>query len=171
MAEYKEDEFEEIEEESNELYEHYRFVADPGQKALRIDKFLVNRIENASRNKIQEAASAGNIRVNDNPVKANYKVKANEIVTIVMSYPPREIEIIPQDIPLKIAYEDNDLIVINKQPGMVVHPGHGNYTGTLVNALAYHLKDLPLFNSEEPRPGLLHRIDKDTSGLMVVAKT
>lgn len=170
MAENLQTEFDELE-ESNELYEHYRFVADPGQNPLRIDKFLVNRIENASRNKIQEAAAAGNIRVNDKPVKANYKIKANEVITIVMSYPPREIEIIAEDIPLNIAYEDSDLIVINKKPGMVVHPGHGNYTGTLVNALAYHLKDLPLFNSEDPRPGLVHRIDKDTSGLLVVAKT
>nr|WP_321408826.1 RluA family pseudouridine synthase [uncultured Carboxylicivirga sp.] len=170
MAEEIQNEFDEIE-ESNELFEHYRFVADAGQKPLRIDKFLVNRIENASRNKIQEAAAAGNIRVNDNPVKANYKIKANEVITIVMSYPPREIEIIPENIPLDIIYEDNDLIVLNKKPGMVVHPGHGNYTGTMVNALAYHLKDLPLFNSQDPRPGLVHRIDKDTSGLLVIAKT
>ncbi|MCU4165809.1 RluA family pseudouridine synthase [Carboxylicivirga caseinilyticus] len=170
MAEEIQNEFEEFE-ESNELFEHYRFVADPGQKPLRIDKFLVNRIENASRNKIQEAAAAGNIRVNDNPVKANYKIKANEVITIVMSYPPREIEIIPENIPLDIIYEDDDLIVLNKKPGMVVHPGHGNYTGTMVNALAYHLKDLPLFNSQDPRPGLVHRIDKDTSGLLVIAKT
>nr|WP_321451149.1 RluA family pseudouridine synthase [uncultured Carboxylicivirga sp.] len=170
MAEEIQNEFDELE-ESNELYEHYRFETDPGQKPLRIDKFLVNRIENASRNKIQDAAAAGNIRVNDKPVKSNYKIKANEVITIVMSYPPREIEIIPQDIPLDIIYEDDDLIVLNKKPGMVVHPGHGNYTGTMVNALAFHLKDLPLFNSEDPRPGLVHRIDKDTSGLLVIAKT
>lgn len=180
MAEHiQEDEFEELEgleegngsDEGNELYEHYRFVTDPGQKPLRIDKFLVNRIENASRNKIQDAAAAGNIRVNDQPVKANYKIKANEVITIVMSFPRRELKIIAQDIPLDIPYEDDDLIIINKKPGMVVHPGHGNYTGTMVNALAWHLKDLPLFNSEDPRPGLVHRIDKDTSGLLVVAKT
>nr|WP_319399337.1 RluA family pseudouridine synthase [uncultured Carboxylicivirga sp.] len=170
MAEEIQNEFDEFE-ESNELYEHYRFETDPGQKPLRIDKFLVNRIENASRNKIQDAAAAGNIRVNDKPVKSNYKIKANEVITIVMSYPPREIEIIPQDIPLDIIFEDDDLIVLNKKPGMVVHPGHGNYTGTMVNALAFHLKDLPLFNSEDPRPGLVHRIDKDTSGLLVIAKT
>ncbi len=160
-----------VSEEENELYEHYRFVTDPGQKPLRIDKFLVNRVENASRNKIQDAAAAGNIRVNDVPVKANYKVKANEVITIVMSFPRRELKIIAQDIPLDILYEDDQLIIINKKPGMVVHPGHGNYTGTMVNALAWHLKDLPLFNSEDPRPGLVHRIDKDTSGLLVVAKT
>ena len=170
MAEEVQNEFEELE-ENGELFEHYRFVTDPGQNPLRIDKFLVNRIENASRNKIQDAAAAGNIRVNDKPVKANYKIKANEVITIVMSYPPREIEIIAEDIPLDIVYEDDDLIVLNKKPGMVVHPGHGNYTGTMVNALAYHLKDLPIFNSEDPRPGLVHRIDKDTSGLLVIAKT
>ncbi|MBI9063427.1 MAG: RluA family pseudouridine synthase [Marinilabiliaceae bacterium] len=170
MVENKQEEIDELE-ENNELYEHHRFVADAGQSPLRIDKFLVNRIENASRNKIQEAASSGGIRVNDNPVKANYKVKPGEIVTVVMSYPPREIEIIPQDIPLDIVYEDDHLMVINKKPGMVVHPGYGNYSGTLVNALAWHLKDLPLFNSEDPRPGLVHRIDKDTSGLLVIAKT
>ncbi len=170
MTEFKQEENDELE-ESNELYEHHRFVTDPGQNPLRIDKFLVNRIENASRNKIQEAASAGNIRVNDKPVKANYKIKANEIITIVMSYPPRELEIIQENIPLDIIHEDDELIVLNKKPGMVVHPGYGNYTGTMVNALAYHLKDLPLFNSQDPRPGLVHRIDKDTSGLLVIAKT
>lgn len=154
-----------------EVYEHYRFVADPKQGLLRIDKFIVNRVEHASRTKVQEAAEAGNIRVNDKPVKANYRVKPGDVVTIVMSYPPREIEIIPQDIPLDIVYEDDALLVVNKRPGMVVHPGYGNYTGTLVNALAWHLKDLPLFNSKDPRPGLVHRIDKDTSGLLVVAKT
>ncbi len=170
MADYNEDEFDE-QEEGEELFEHHRFVADPGQNPLRIDKFLTNRILNASRNKIQDAASAGNIRVNDVPVKANYKVKGKDVITMVMSYPPRELKIIPQDLPLDIVYEDDELIVINKQPGMVVHPGHGNYSGTLVNALAWHLKGLPLFNSEDPRPGLVHRIDKDTSGLLVVAKT
>ncbi|WP_462317638.1 RluA family pseudouridine synthase [Marinilabilia sp.] len=153
------------------LYEHYRFVADAGQNLLRIDKFLVNRIENASRNKIQEAAAAGSILVNGNPVKANYKVKPADVITIEMSWPPREIEIIPEDIPLDIVYEDDALLVVNKKPGMVVHPGYGNYTGTLVNALAWHLKDHPWFQSNDPRPGLVHRIDKDTSGLLVIAKT
>ncbi|MCW3805458.1 RluA family pseudouridine synthase [Plebeiibacterium marinum] len=160
-----------IEDEQNEMFEHHRFVCDPGQKLLRIDKFLVNRIENASRSKIQDAAAAGNIRVNDISVKPNYKVKPNDVISIVMEYPRRELEIIPEDIPLNIHYEDDHLIVINKNPGLVVHPGHGNYTGTLVNALAWHLKGLPLFNSDDPRPGLVHRIDKDTSGLLVVAKT
>ncbi|WP_010663533.1 RluA family pseudouridine synthase [Marinilabilia salmonicolor] len=154
-----------------ELYEHYRFVADAGQNLLRIDKFLVNRIENASRNKIQDAAAAGSVLANGQPVKANYKVKPGDTITIEMSWPPREIEIIPEDIPLNIVYEDDALIVVNKQPGMVVHPGFGNYTGTLVNALAWHLKDHPWFQSNDPRPGLVHRIDKDTSGLLVIAKT
>ncbi len=152
-------------------YEHYRFVADGGQNHLRIDKFLVNRIENASRNKIQDSAAAGNILVNGEPVKPNYKVKPGDVITIEMSWPPREIEIIPENIPLDIVYEDEVLLVINKKPGMVVHPGYGNYSGTLVNALAWHLKDHPWFQSNDPRPGLVHRIDKDTSGLLVIAKT
>ncbi len=167
----KREDLEDIEDDQNEMFEHHRFVTDPGQKQLRIDKFLVNRIENASRSKIQDAAAAGNILVNDVAVKPNYKVKPNDIISIVMEYPRRELEIIPQDIPLDIHYEDDHLLVVNKNPGLVVHPGHGNYTGTLVNALAWHLKDLPLFNSDDPRPGLVHRIDKDTSGLLVVAKT
>ncbi len=157
--------------ESGEMFEHFRFVADIGQGLLRIDKFLVNRIENASRSKIQEAASAGNILVNGFPVKTSYRVKPNDIITIVMSFPPREIEIVPQYIPIDIVYEDDAIVIVNKKPGMVVHPGHGNYTGTLVNALAWHFKDQPWFNTGDPRPGLVHRIDKDTSGLLVVAKT
>jgi 23S rRNA pseudouridine1911/1915/1917 synthase len=157
--------------EEEALFEHHRFVADTGQGHLRIDKFLVNRIENASRNKIQDAALAGCILVNEKPVKSNYKVKPNDIISVVMTYPPREIEIIPEDIPLNIVFEDDHLIVINKTPGLVVHPGYGNYTGTLVNALAWHFKDQPWFNSDDPRPGLVHRIDKDTSGLLVIAKT
>lgn len=157
--------------EESGLYEHYRLSVDPGQSSIRIDKFLSNRIDNASRSRIQAAADAGNILVNGKAVKPNYKVKPNEEILIVMDYPRRELKIIPEDIPLDIVYEDDQLIVINKKPGLVVHPGHGNYTGTLVNALAYYFKDLPLFNSEDPRPGLVHRIDKDTSGLMVIAKT
>lgn len=157
--------------EESGLYEHYRLTVDPGQSAIRIDKFLSNRIDNASRSRIQAAADAGNILVNGKAVKPNYKVKPNQEILIVMDYPRRELKIIPEDIPLDIVYEDDHLMVINKKPGLVVHPGHGNYTGTLVNALAYYFKDLPLFNSEDPRPGLVHRIDKDTSGLMVIAKT
>ena len=157
--------------DSDELFEHYRFVADSGQSLLRIDKFLVNRIMNVSRNKIQEAAEAGCILVNDIAVKSNYRVKPNDIISIVMSYPPREVEILPENIPLDIVYEDDAFIIVNKKPGMVVHPGHGNYTGTLVNALAWYFRDQPWFNSDDPRPGLVHRIDKDTSGLLVIAKT
>lgn len=157
--------------EGDDLFEHYRFIADKGQSFLRIDKFLVNRVENASRTKIAQAADNGNILVNDQPVKSNYRVKPLDVISVVMAYPPREIEIIPEDIPISVVYEDEELVVINKIPGMVVHPGYGNYTGTLVNALSWHFKDLPLFQSGDLRPGLVHRIDKNTSGLLVVAKT
>ncbi|MCB8994347.1 MAG: RluA family pseudouridine synthase [Bacteroidales bacterium] len=162
-----------IDDEVNEgeLYEHYRFVADPGQSLLRIDKFLVNRLENTSRSRIQAASDAGNILVNDLPVRSSYKVKPGDIISIVLPDPPREIELLPENIPINIVYEDDQLIIVNKNPGMVVHPGYGNYTGTLINALMYHLKDNPLFQKGEQRPGLVHRIDKDTSGLLVVAKT
>jgi len=159
------------EELNQEFYEHFRFVADRGQSLLRIDKYLVNKIENVSRTRIQGAAVAGNILVNDKPVKSNYRVKPGDVISIVMTYPPREIEIFPENIPVDIIFEDDDLIIINKAPGMVVHPGHGNYSGTLVNALTYYLKDLPLFQSGEIRPGLVHRIDKNTSGILVIAKT
>jgi len=161
---------EEIQDEQSELYEHFRFTVDRGQSLLRIDKFLASRIENASRTKVQYAAEAGNILVNGKSVKSNYKVKPGDIVSVVLPHPPREIELIPQDIPITIIYEDDDLLMVNKNPGMVVHPGYGNYTGTLVNALAFHLKDNPLFASGELRPGLVHRIDKDTSGVLVIAK-
>ncbi len=162
---------EQDESEESEMFEHYKLIVDPGQMMLRVDKYLVNRIENASRSRIQAAADAGNILVNQKSVKSNYKVKPGDEVAIVMDYPRRELKIIPQEIPLNIVYEDDQLIVINKQPGLVVHPGHGNYSGTLVNGLAYYFKDLPLFDSTDPRPGLVHRIDKNTSGLMVIAKT
>lgn len=157
--------------EEGGMYEHYKLEVDPGQKLLRVDKYLVNRIDNASRSRIQATADAGNILVNGESVKSNYKVKPGDEVSIVMDFPRRELKIIPEDIPLNIVYEDDELLVVNKQPGLVVHPGHGNYTGTLVNALAYYYKDLPLFKTTDPRPGLVHRIDKNTSGLMVVAKT
>ncbi len=156
---------------NQEFYEHFRFVADRGQSLLRIDKYLVNKIENVSRTRIQGAATAGNILVNEKPVKSNYRVKPADVISIVMTYPPREIEIFPENIPVDIVFEDDDLIIINKAPGIVVHPGHGNYSGTLVNALTYYLKDLPLFQSGEIRPGLVHRIDKNTSGILVIAKT
>ncbi len=157
--------------EEDGMYEHFRLKVDQGQSPVRIDKFLSNRLENASRSRIQSAAEAGNILVNETQVKANYKIKPNDEIRIVLDYPRRELKIIPENIPLNIVYEDDQLIVLNKTPGMVVHPGHGNYSGTLVNALAWHFKDLPFFNSEDPRPGLVHRIDKDTSGLLLVAKT
>lgn len=159
-----------IEQEQQEMFEHYRFRADPGQSLLRIDKFLSDRLENTSRTRIQNAANAGCILVNNNAVKPNYKIKPGDLVQVVLPSPPREIELIPEDIPLNIIYEDDDLVVVNKAPGMVVHPGYGNYTGTLVNALMWHFRDLPLFSSGESRPGLVHRIDKNTSGILVVAK-
>lgn len=155
-----------------EMFEHFQFIADPGQNPMRIDQFLSVRIENASRNKIQEAARAGFILVNDIAVKPNYRVKPGDDIRVMMSHPPREIEIIPQDIALNIVYEDDHLIVVNKPAGLVVHPGYGNYTGTLVNALAFHFRDLEMFkDNTDPRPGLVHRIDKNTSGLLVIAKT
>ena len=166
------DNFENIDDlqEKDEMYEHFRFVADKGQQLLRIDKFLVNRLESTSRTRIQNAANAGNILVNEKPVRSNYKVKPEDIVSIVLAFPPRQLELIPQNIPLNILYEDDDVIVVDKEAGMVVHPGHGNYTGTMVNALMYHFQGLPLFESGELRPGLVHRIDKNTSGILVVAK-
>lgn len=154
-----------------EMYEHFRFVADKGQQMIRVDKFLVDRMEKTSRNRIQQAADAGCIIVNGKPVKSSYKVKPGDVVSIVMDRPRYEFEIIAEDIPLKIVYEDADLLVVDKPAGLVVHPGHGNYSGTLVNALAWHFKDNPDYDVSDPRLGLVHRIDKDTSGLLVVAKT
>ncbi len=158
-------------EEQNELFEHFRFVADKGQNPLRIDKYLLHKLEDTSRTKIKAAADAGCIRVNDQPVKANYKVKPDDVIVVMLSYPKREFELIPEDIPIDIVYEDESVAVVNKKPGMVVHPAYGNFTGTLVNALAYHYRDLELFQSTDSRAGLVHRIDKNTSGLVVVAKT
>ncbi|MGB5236437.1 MAG: RluA family pseudouridine synthase, partial [Flavobacteriaceae bacterium] len=155
--------------DDQELFEHHRFVASKGQEPLRVDKFLMNFIENATRNKIQQAAKQGCIWVNDKKVKQNYKVKAGDEVKVLFEHPPYEFLLAPENIPLDIVYEDNTLLVVNKPSGMVVHPGHGNYSGTLLNALAAHLELLPL-NSNQ-RPGLVHRIDKDTSGLLVIAKT
>jgi len=159
-------------EESDEqdLYEHLRIVVDKGQALLRIDKFLMNRIEHASRNRIQHAITAGTVLVNGMPVKASYKVKPADVIAVVLPHPPRDTEVYPEDIPIHIAYEDDDLLVVNKEAGMVVHPGYNNYTGTLVNALAYHFTQLPELPGNDGRPGLVHRIDKDTSGLLVVAK-
>lgn len=153
----------------DDLYEHHRFVVAKGQQSLRIDKFLMNVIENTTRNKIQKAADSGNIFVNDVAVKSNYKVKPNDVVRVMLEHPPYEHLLKGENIPINIVYEDEQVLVVNKPAGMVVHPGHGNYSGTLVNALAYHFDNLPMNSSE--RPGLVHRIDKDTSGLLVVAKT
>lgn len=155
--------------EEEQLHEHYQFTASQGQEPLRIDKYLMNFIENATRNKIQQAAKDGHIWVNDLPVKPNYKVKAADVVRVMLEHPPHESLLVPEDIPINVVYEDEVLMVVNKEPGMVVHPGHGNYSGTLINALMHHTKDLPL--NADDRPGLVHRIDKDTSGLLVVAKT
>lgn len=156
--------------ESGSLFEKYRFVADKGQTILRVDKFLVDRITNVSRNRIQDAADAGHVVVNDVPVKSNYKVKPNDVVVVMVTSPPRDNEVVPEEMDLNIVYEDEVLMVVNKPAGMVVHPGHGNFSGTLVNGLAWHFKDNPLFPSDDPRPGLVHRIDKNTSGLLVIAK-
>lgn len=151
------------------LHEHFSFTADKGQEPLRVDKYLMNRIENATRNKIQNAAKAGSIFVNDKAVKSNYKVKGGDVVRVLFGHPPHENLLVPEDIPIEIVYEDDTVVVINKAAGMVVHPGHGNYSGTLINALLFHFDNLP--NNADERPGLVHRIDKDTSGLLVIAKT
>lgn len=153
------------------LFEHFRFVADPGQSLLRIDKFLIDRLQDTSRTKIKDAADAGCIFVNNNPVKANYKVKPGDLIVVMLSFPRKEFELVPEDIPIDVVYEDDSLLVVNKKPGMVVHPAHGNYTGTLVHALAHRYRALEMFTQEDIRAGLVHRIDKDTSGLLVVAKT
>lgn len=166
------EEVNEIESDEEELYEHFRFKADPGQEITRVDKFLIDRMPKTSRNKIQIAAKSGSVHVNGVSVKQNYKVKPGDDVAIVLPYPVREIELIPQDIPLDIVYEDDALIVVNKPANMVVHPGYGNYKGTLVNALVYHFDNLPERKQDYfGRPGLVHRIDKNTTGLLVIAKT
>jgi len=153
----------------DDLHEHYAFTADAGQEPLRVDKFLMNRIENATRNKIQQAATAGSIVVNESAVKSNYRVKGGDVVRVLLGYPPHEDLLVPEQMPLDIVYEDDTLLVVNKPAGLVVHPGHGNYSGTLINGLLYHFGQLP--KNSNNRPGLVHRIDKDTSGLLVVAKT
>lgn len=155
--------------EQDDLHEHFRFVADKGQQPLRVDKFLMNRIEHATRNKIQKAAKEGHIYVNDQSVKSNYKVKGSDVVRVLFAHPPHEFLLVPQEIELNIVYEDDAVVVVNKPAGMVVHPGHGNYKDTLINGLIFHFEHLP--ENQNNRPGLVHRIDKDTSGLLVVAKT
>ncbi len=159
----------EILDDNDALYEHHSFTATKGQEPLRVDKFLMNFIENATRNKVQQAAKDGNIYVNGVAVKQNYKVKSGDEVKVLLAYPPYQNLLTPENIPLNIIYEDDALLVVNKPAGMVVHPGHGNYSGTLINALIYHFDNLP--NNSSDRPGLVHRIDKDTSGLLVIAKT
>jgi len=160
-----------LQDEYTDFYEHHHWIVDRGQTPIRIDKFLTEKITSVSRSKVQAAANAGCILVNTNVVKSNYKVKPLDDISVVLPHPKLELTIIPQNIPLDVVYEDDDLMVIDKKAGMVVHPGCGNYSGTLLNALTYYLKDLPLFKNGEMRPGIVHRIDKDTSGLLVVAKT
>lgn len=157
--------------EQEELFEHHRIVADPGQEPLRIDKFLVNRLPNTSRNRIQNACDAGCILVNGVAAKSSHKVKPGDLVQVVLPEPVREIELIPQDLPIRIVYEDDDVILVDKEAGMVVHPAYGNYSGTLMNALVYHFSQLPVRDGMQTRPGLVHRIDKNTSGLLVIAKS
>lgn len=158
------------EEEEQDLYEHFNIVVDKGQSLLRIDKFLMHRIENASRNRIQNSIDAGNVLVNKQTIKSSYKVKPLDEISIIFAHPPRDTEVYPENIPLDIVYEDDDLLVVNKPAGMVVHPGYNNYTGTLVNALTYHFTQLPTLPGNDGRPGLVHRIDKDTSGLLLISK-
>lgn len=153
------------------LYEHFRIVADAGQEPLRIDKFLAEHMQHSSRNRIQQAADAGYIHANGRPVKSNYKVRPGDVLTLMLTRPPHDTSILPEDIPLNIVYEDDELLVVNKEAGMVVHPGAGNFTGTLVNAMAWHMKDVPEYDPNSPEVGLVHRIDKDTSGLLLIAKT
>lgn len=156
--------------DEQDLYEHLRVVVDKGQSLLRIDKFLMHRIENASRNRIQSAIEAGSVLVNEKIVKSSYKVKPMDVISVVLPHPPRDTEVYPEDIPLNIVYEDDDVLVINKPAGMVVHPGYNNYSGTLVNGLVFHFQQLPQLPGNDGRPGLVHRIDKDTSGLLLISK-
>jgi 23S rRNA pseudouridine1911/1915/1917 synthase len=159
-----------IENDEQDLFEHLRVVVDKGQSLLRIDKFLMHRVENASRNRIQNAIDAGNVLVNDKVIKASYRVKPQDVISVVLPHPPRDTEVYPENLPIDIVYEDNDVLIVNKSAGMVVHPGYNNYTGTLVNALVYHFQQLPTLPGNDCRPGLVHRIDKDTSGLLLISK-
>lgn len=160
-----------MQEQDDDLFEHHKIIADPGQAPLRIDKFLMDRIANATRNKIQNGIADGFVDVNGSAIKANYKVKPGDVITVSMPEPPRDTDVVPENIPLNIVYEDKDLLVVNKEAGMVVHPAYQNWSGTLVNALTYHFQNLPEMEGNEGRPGLVHRIDKDTSGLLVIAKS
>ena len=165
------DDIEPVNDGSPELYEHFRVVVDKGQTPVRVDKYLFERLVHSSRNRIQNAADAGFVMVNGKPVKSSYKVRPQDVITVMLDRPRYENDIIPEDIPLDVVYEDSELMVINKPAGLVVHPGCGNYNGTLVNAIAWHLKDNPKYDPNDPQVGLVHRIDKDTSGLLVIAKT
>ena len=160
-----------LDDETQQLYEHFRFEADQGQQPLRVDKFMCEKLPHSSRNRIQRAADSGFVHVNDRPVKSNYKVRAGDVVTLMLDRPRHDTTIEPEEIPLDIVYEDDQLMVVNKPAGLVVHPGAGNFHGTLVNAIAWHMKDVPSYDPNNPEVGLVHRIDKDTSGLLVVAKT
>jgi 23S rRNA pseudouridine1911/1915/1917 synthase len=162
---------EEIDEQDDELFEHHRIVADPNQSLLRIDRFLMDRLPNVTRTKVQGALHAGFIRVNEKAIKPNYKVHPRDVITVALPEPPRDTDVVPENIALNIVYEDDSLLVVNKPAGMVVHPAYQNWTGTLVNALAWHFQQLPTMPNNDGRPGLVHRIDKDTSGLLVIAKT
>ena len=164
------DELDVLDHEEQDLYEHYKITVDKGQSLLRIDKFLMHRIENASRNRIQNAIDAENVLVNGKSIKSSYKVKPKDDISIVLPHPPRDNEVYPEDLPIEIAYEDDDVILVNKAAGMVVHPGYGNWSGTLVNALVFHFNQLPQLPGNDGRPGLVHRIDKDTSGLLLISK-
>lgn len=157
--------------DSGELYEHHRIIADPNQNLLRIDKFLMDKLPNATRNKVQAGIKEGHVLVNAKTVKPNYKVHPGDIITVELPEPPRDTEVVPENISLDIVYEDEYLLVVNKPAGMVVHPAYNNWTGTLVNALVWHFNHLPEMKGNKGRPGLVHRIDKDTSGLLVIAKT
>ncbi|PTL32456.1 RNA pseudouridine synthase [Prevotella sp. oral taxon 376] len=170
MTDYIED-IDELDDDDQQLYEHFRFVVDEGQKPLRIDKYMSEKMQHSSRNRIQLAADAGFIHVNDKPVKSNYKVRPHDVITLMLDRPKHDNTIEAEDIPLDVVYEDGELMVINKPAGLVVHPGAGNFHGTLINAIAWHLKDLPSFDANDPEVGLVHRIDKDTSGLLLIAKT
>lgn len=161
----------ELSQEQDELFEHHRIVCDPGQQPYRVDKFLMDRLPNVTRNKIQQGIKDGFVKVNGREIKPNYKVQANDEVIVELPEPPRDTDVIPENIPLNIVYEDEDLLIVNKEAGMVVHPAYNNWSGTLVNALTYHFQQLPTMKDNEGRPGLIHRIDKDTSGLLVIAKT
>ncbi|MDP4731344.1 MAG: RluA family pseudouridine synthase [Flavobacteriales bacterium] len=158
-----------LDEQEEGFFEHHRIVSDKGQKLMRLDKFLVDRLERTSRNRIQNAAEDGYVKVNGVPVKSSYKVKPNDVITIEMPYPVRDMELIAEDIPIEIVYEDNDLVILMKPKNMVVHPGFGNFSGTLLNAMLFHFQNLPI--NSDARPGLVHRLDKNTTGLMVIAKT